>query len=218
MIKLSQIAATLMMIFCIGFSYAEDNVFIKGQIQNAEGKTIYLDYFENGVLVTIDSCNINKKGKFEISVELKEPDFYRLRFVRNDFILLVLAENEKIEITADANELNQSYSITGSPASSEIQEFLGIFNQYNNEVLAIREKQNDPKVPMEEKKELKQHRAQGRLCSCENNATNQEYQHCDGPPAHCIHLAPVFCRAALLPIDAVMFITSTHKSPFHTGL
>ena len=154
MMKLSHIAATLMMIFCMGFSYAEDNVFIKGQIQNAEGKTIYLDYFENGVLVTIDSCNIIKKGKFEISIELKEPDFYRLRFVKNDFILLVLAKNEKIEITADANELNQSYSITGSPASSEIQEFLGIFNQYNNEVLAIREKQNDPKVPMEEKKEL----------------------------------------------------------------
>lgn len=44
MMKLSHIAATLMMILCIGFSYAEDNVFIKGQIQNAEGKTIYLDY------------------------------------------------------------------------------------------------------------------------------------------------------------------------------
>jgi len=133
---------------------AADNVFINGQLENGEGKTIYLEYFIDGKPVKIDSCLINKKGRFEVSAENKEPDFYRIGFARNNFILLVLSENEKIELTGDANSLNKSYTVKGSPASEQIKEFVSAYNEFNDTILAIRNKQNDPTISMEEKMEL----------------------------------------------------------------
>jgi len=133
---------------------AADNVFINGQLENGEGKTIYLEYFIDGKPVKIDSCLINKKGRFEVSAENKEPDFYRIGFARNNFILLVLSENEKIELTGDANSLNKSYTVKGSPASEQIKDFVSAYNEFNDTILAIRNKQNDPTISMEEKMEL----------------------------------------------------------------
>ena len=150
----------LVSLFCS--AAAADNVFINGQLENGEGKTIYLEFFIDGKPIKIDSCLINKKGRFEISTENKEPDFYRLGIGRNNFILLILSENEKIELTGDANRLNKSYTVKGSPASEQIKEFVTAFNEYNDTVLVIRNKQNDPSISLEEKKGLPKQEAEAK--------------------------------------------------------
>ena len=139
---------------------AADNVFINGQLENGEGKTIYLEYFIDGKPVKIDSCLINKKGRFDVSTENKVPDFYRIGFAKNDFILLVLSENEKIDLTGDANSLNKSYTVKGSPASEQVKEFVSVYNAFNDTILAIRNKENDPTISMEEKKDLAKQEAE----------------------------------------------------------
>jgi thiol-disulfide isomerase/thioredoxin len=139
---------------------AADNVFINGQLENGEGKTIYLEYFIDGKPVKIDSCLINKKGRFDVSTENKVPDFYRIGFAKNDFILLVLSENEKIDLTGDANSLNKSYTVKGSPASEQVKEFVSVYNAFNDTILAIRNKQNDPTISMEEKMVLAKQEAE----------------------------------------------------------
>lgn len=134
------------------------NISIKGKIDNAEGKTIYLEYFVQGMPMKIDSFEIKKNGKFEVEAEVSEPDFYRIGFGSNDFVLLVLSDDQDgmVELNADAENLNKSYSISGSAESEQIKKFVEGLNNYGETTMDINAKYNNPNTTKEEKEALKQ--------------------------------------------------------------
>ena len=136
------------------FAAKGDETSIKGKMENAEGKTIYLEYFVNGLPVKLDSCAIGKKGKFEVSTTVSDPDFYRLGFGKDSFVLLVLKKQESVTLNGDAEDLNKSYSVSGSADSEKIKTFVAAINEYSDENLDINAKYNEPTTTQEERKEL----------------------------------------------------------------
>jgi thiol-disulfide isomerase/thioredoxin len=131
------------------------NITIKGKLENAEGKTIVLEYFDNGKPIIIDSCSIKKNGKFEISATGVNPDFYRIGFGNNNFALLILSKGQNLTFGGDAADLNKSYTVTGSKESEEIKEFVTGLNKFSDSNNEINEKYKDPNSTPEEKEALK---------------------------------------------------------------
>ena len=132
----------------------ENNVFINGVIQNANGKTIYLSYFNNGQLEIADSCNLKKNGKFELATFNSEPDFYRVGFTSNNFALLILSKDQKVTLNGDADSFKKSYSVKGSLESEQIKSFVLGYNEYNDSLASINKLRTSGNQTPEDQKKL----------------------------------------------------------------
>ncbi len=131
------------------------NVEIKGKLDNAEGKTIYLECFLQGRPVTLDSSEIKKNGKYQLEAKVTETDFYRISLDESNFVLAVLSPDQTIELNGDGADLNKSYTVSGSHETEQIKRFVDAINGLNDKNVAINAKYNNPNTTAEEKKELK---------------------------------------------------------------
>ena len=108
----------------VSFVRAPKKVEISGVIENAAGKTLYLNAFINNAPVIIDSVVIKKNGKFRLAVNVVKPDFYSIGFSKQDYALLVLdSSNTSKVINFNANGLKmmETYSISGSKDSEIVK-------------------------------------------------------------------------------------------------
>ena len=108
----------------VSFGRAPKKVEITGIIENAAGKTLYLNAFINNAPVIIDSVVIKKNGKFRLAVNVVKPDFYSIGFSKQDYALLVLDSantSEIITFNADGSKIMETYSISGSKDSEIVK-------------------------------------------------------------------------------------------------
>ncbi len=108
----------------VSFGRAPKKVEISGIIENAAGKTLYLNAFINNAPVIIDSVTIKKNGKFKLAVNVVKPDFYSIGFSKQDYALLVLDgvnTGEVINFNADGLKIMETYSISGSKDSEVVK-------------------------------------------------------------------------------------------------
>jgi len=103
-------------------SKKEGNVSISGKIKNADGKWIYFEKIQNRTIKKIDSALI-KRGKFNLDLTISGVDFYRMALSMDDFFILIVNEGMDIKVEADGNDLQGTYTIEGSPESSDYKEF-----------------------------------------------------------------------------------------------
>jgi thiol-disulfide isomerase/thioredoxin len=113
-----------------GFRVLAQEVIISGTINNAEGKTIYLEGFDKASRVMLDSVVIKKKGKFVIKRKITTTDFYVLSIQKTDFFVLILQPGEKVTLEADGNNLSKTYQVKGSEHSQYLKDFVKIVNDY----------------------------------------------------------------------------------------
>ena len=104
------------------FSCTNTDLVATGQLENAEGETIYLDHISTSDINTLDSAKINKNGSFKLETDLKGLGFYRLRLSPNNFIPLLLDSVEKIEVTGNALNLQENYTVSGSDYTEKMTE------------------------------------------------------------------------------------------------
>jgi len=112
---------TLLLIVISLFSvmiYAQKEVIVKGQIiNNTDFKTVYL---ENMIAKTdLDSSIIDASGKFSMKPKISNSDFFKLRFNDEQYVLLIIAPGENIEIEVEANNMFNP-KIKGSSASESV--------------------------------------------------------------------------------------------------
>lgn len=108
----------------VSFARTPKKVEIKGVIENAEGKTLYLNAFINNAPVVIDSITIKKNGKFKLTANVIKPDFYSIGFTKQDYALLVLDSantGETVDFNADGAKIMETYSISGSKDSEIVK-------------------------------------------------------------------------------------------------
>jgi hypothetical protein len=94
-----------------------DRVRIYGEIEEGQGKKIYLDKLEVNGSRAMDSVKIGKAGRFSFSLKVPEPAFYNLRIDHRNFITLLTEPGENIGIEARASSLPGTYRVTGSDGS-----------------------------------------------------------------------------------------------------
>lgn len=111
-------------------SCGKDGNVITGVLKNAEGKTVFLERFENNFPIKVDSCIITADGKFEMYFPNK-TDLYRFSILPSDAVILILDSTDKPVLNADANQLLATYKIEGSKNSQLVFDFFHKTNEYN---------------------------------------------------------------------------------------
>ncbi|MBI9067569.1 MAG: AhpC/TSA family protein [Salinivirgaceae bacterium] len=92
------------------------NYSIKGKIIGAEGKYIkYIDMTSPGFV--IDSLLLDMGGNFTFKKESSVPGDYIFYYHKKNHIRITPCPNEQIKLTANANNLAESYQVEGSPES-----------------------------------------------------------------------------------------------------
>src|SRR4051812_41279017 len=87
---------------------------IYGRLKNAENSWVYLQKISDKGDETIDSVQASSDGSFEMKNPATSADFYILRTNPTNVIFLVLKENERVEVTGDAKNLELTYKTRGS--------------------------------------------------------------------------------------------------------
>lgn len=96
---------------------------IEGNLLNAEGETVSLEYLSSTSSTAVDSAVVNGKGNFKLKIgDLTEPGFYRLKINDNNFVILLLNQGEKVEVSGNALDFYQSYEVTGSEGSMKLRD------------------------------------------------------------------------------------------------
>jgi len=98
------------------------NVFtINGTIKEINQKTIFLNRVKVNTLVFKDSSKISKSGKFSFKIRATLPDFYQLGYSNTDFITLLAAPGEKIDLAFSGKNLYRDYTVSGSEGSEKVR-------------------------------------------------------------------------------------------------
>lgn len=113
-----------------------DDYEIKGKIQNADAKAIYLERISHTEIKIIDSALL-KNGDFAMKGPIESLGLYRLRIKPNAggelYWFLTLDKQEKIQATLD-QKIPTVYTITGGDKQKEIQDLIKTFNAQQNEM------------------------------------------------------------------------------------
>jgi len=142
----------------VSFGRAPKKVEIKGIIENATGKTLYLNAFINNAPVIIDSVVIKKNGKFRLAVNVVKPDFYSIGFSKQDYALLVLDSgntDEVIKFNADGAKIMETYSITGSKDSEIVKTLVLHLSDHSKWKKVYANNLKDPKFNPQQKADTK---------------------------------------------------------------
>lgn len=95
---------------------------VKGLVDGAEGKTLYLEASTLEGIVPLDSVRLKKEGSFTFSQPRPEsPEFYRLR-IEGQTINFSVDSTETIHIQAPLEGFATAYDVEGSPNSAKIKE------------------------------------------------------------------------------------------------
>ena len=94
---------------------------LKGKLQNASNAIVAIDILGITGVKPIDSTTTSEKGEFTLKLDLKEPSFCRLRMpTAGNYLIMLINPNEKININADANAIQNNATITGSPETQKM--------------------------------------------------------------------------------------------------
>ncbi|HEY4788909.1 MAG TPA: TlpA disulfide reductase family protein [Bacteroidales bacterium] len=104
------------------YSCNNNSVVIKGKLENPKGSYIYLHELTLNGNGFSDSVLLNNSGSFKFKKELKYPMFYTLQVGKSNDLVTVLAKpGDRIKITGKADNLLQTYYVTGSEESKDVQ-------------------------------------------------------------------------------------------------
>lgn len=103
-------------------SCGQKGAVVKGNLDNAEGETILLEKLSPTDVIATDSVEIGSSGDFKLSTgEITEPGFYRVRVNDNNFMILLLNDGEKAEVSGNALDFYRSYEVSGSEGSTKLR-------------------------------------------------------------------------------------------------
>ncbi|HEY0059334.1 MAG TPA: TlpA disulfide reductase family protein [Flavisolibacter sp.] len=104
---------------------------VKGKIEGAAADVIFLEEASLGSAqpIIVDSARLGKDGSFELSTAAKEENLYVLRLTQQVApIATIINDASEIELQADLKNVEQPYTVKGSPASKALVDYLASSN------------------------------------------------------------------------------------------
>ncbi|MBC7615277.1 MAG: AhpC/TSA family protein [Pedobacter sp.] len=96
---------------------------INGKVENfgSENK-VYLYGMSSNTMSIIDSTVLSSKGEFKFSRPSAVADFFRIHIGKNEY-MLIAKNGDNIDFTADINDANHDYKLTGADEADKLTEF-----------------------------------------------------------------------------------------------
>ena len=76
------------------------NVVVTGTIQGAKNGTLYLQHEVDGLYRNVDSVEMKKNGRFELSADVDSPEVYYLAFGKSAPVISFFAEPGTVNVSA----------------------------------------------------------------------------------------------------------------------
>jgi peroxiredoxin len=100
------------------------NVIINGKIINLNpGAEIFFEELGTRQVNPLGSTKIAEDGTFSVSFNVSTASYIRLRINQNNLTNIIASPNDKIELTANAQDLQQTLMVKGSEESRILFEF-----------------------------------------------------------------------------------------------
>lgn len=94
---------------------------VKGEINGADGKTLYFEKAGIANTVILDSLKLKGAGKYDFSrPAVTSPEFFRLRLGKQS-ITIAVDSTETITVNAPSDNFATDYTVTGSMESEKIK-------------------------------------------------------------------------------------------------
>lgn len=107
-------------IFTFSSCTDKDSFVIHGLIKGDKKGSINISRVDVDTPVFIDSAKINSKGEFRLRMNAEIPDYYQLGYSSSDFITILAAPGEKINVTFEGKHLFENYTVEGSEGTEKI--------------------------------------------------------------------------------------------------
>ncbi|SFF88701.1 TlpA disulfide reductase family protein [Pontibacter chinhatensis] len=105
----------------------ENSYTIQGKLSNATPGQIYLFELGERSFEPRDTAELSAEGTFSFTGKVQEPTFYRIALDQQNGVMLVVEEG-KIEVEADASDLNGTAKVEGSEESKLFLELNKLVN------------------------------------------------------------------------------------------
>lgn len=99
---------------------------ISGIIENGVGQFIKLNKFVNNQQITIDSCEINKKGKYKLTTTAGNKEFFSVMLKPDAYALIILDSlntDKSVTLNGDADNFVSTYAVKGNHDAAQIAAF-----------------------------------------------------------------------------------------------
>jgi len=97
---------------------------VTGNLSNlAVGSSVYLDYLTSTSVEPKDTAILNENGDFSFDYKLENEGYYRIRIDKQNFITLILDKEDTPIITADGENIMDTYTIEGSSESQKLKTY-----------------------------------------------------------------------------------------------
>lgn len=100
---------------------------VTGTIKNRTANKIYLEVSPSASMqrMIVDSAVLGKDGKFSLSTKVKEEEIYNLRLDDDMYpFASLISDAEKLTVGADFKAGDDFYTVSGSPNSKALKEYL----------------------------------------------------------------------------------------------
>lgn len=109
-------------------------------IEGAEGRMAYLERFEGGRTIVLDSAKLSSKGQATLKARSLSLDFYRVSLGGNDGITLVMDSTENPVLVTTLSSLNAPSAVSGSRHTEALYRFQQDATTYQNTRQQLRAK------------------------------------------------------------------------------
>lgn len=111
----------IIVLFVTFISCGKQNRFkIEGKFDEHDTTMVYLKETNVSQPVVVDSARTNRSGEFTFKGTVEYPKFYQVAVEDNNFINVLVAPGEKVQLHAPGARLTE-YSIQGSPGSEKVR-------------------------------------------------------------------------------------------------
>jgi peroxiredoxin len=112
---------------------------LSGKINGQPSFSFFLEELTPSDIIAIDTIKTDENGLFNYTFFIEHAGFYRLRTAGNDFISIAAEPGELIQITADADNLKGTYTVSGSRGSQIVWQLNNMILKGLHEADSLRE-------------------------------------------------------------------------------
>lgn len=119
---IKRLALFTLLIGSVFASCKKGDIFIvEGNINSAEGDTLYLEHRGLAGIVLLDSAVLKENGAFKFKESAPQnPEFYQLR-IGSHAVTLAVDSAETLRVSADANDLYGSFAVENSYSNDQLK-------------------------------------------------------------------------------------------------
>ncbi|MGD9493877.1 MAG: redoxin domain-containing protein [Bacteroidales bacterium] len=127
-------SATLLLSSCGNSDTASENeILIEGRFIHSRANVVFIDVIHVEDIERTDSLILDEDGTFRFQRETDKPLFLKISTAEDNFITLIAEPGQTITLSGDINALAESYTVSGSPASEILAQYLAFSrNQFKN--------------------------------------------------------------------------------------